>query len=221
MLVANHSSASDGLVVKVIDFGLARNVAASDGKHPGFSGTPGFASPEQLSGNGLDARSDIYSLGATLYYALTGAVPPSNGGIAKIPPPLRKLLDAMLAKDPAARPLSAKNLLAAIERCQQRLALVRQRRRWLIAAAVFLLCSVVAMVGTARYSGLRLAKKEKLPLSEKSIAVLPFENPDNDKESATLASAEAMAFVCLATRFLLSQAFRLIAVTITFPFPCR
>ena len=71
--------------VKVIDFGLAkviRNAALEeDGAdadtggpltHGAFVGTPGFASPEQYELAELDARSDVYSLGATLWFALTG-----------------------------------------------------------------------------------------------------------------------------------------------------
>ena len=65
--------------VKVIDFGLAKVTAESFGKrdltHGGFVGTPSYASPEQFAGGKLDVRSDIYSLGASLWFALTGHRP--------------------------------------------------------------------------------------------------------------------------------------------------
>ena len=64
------------LEVKVIDFGLAKAIADVGGEmdltHGGFVGTPTFASPEQFGSAPVDARSDIYSLGATLWFALTG-----------------------------------------------------------------------------------------------------------------------------------------------------
>jgi len=65
------------LTVKVIDFGLAKATAASqsDIKHGGFVGTPAFASPEQCAGAGVDIRSDLYSLGVTLWVILTGKAP--------------------------------------------------------------------------------------------------------------------------------------------------
>jgi hypothetical protein len=63
--------------VKVGDFGLSRSLAA--GSHltrtGGFVGTPLFASPEQLKGERLDERTDVYSVAATLYYLLTGQAP--------------------------------------------------------------------------------------------------------------------------------------------------
>src|SRR6202008_1903923 len=71
-------------IVKVIDFGLAKS-AKTEGDDSGtltqaggFVGTPHFASPEQLEERDIDIRSDIYSLGVTLYYMLTGR-PPFSG----------------------------------------------------------------------------------------------------------------------------------------------
>ena len=115
--------------VKVGDFGLSIPVLAPDVTQPGetatFQGTPQFASPEQLRGERLDARADIYAVGATLYYLLTGhppfedrdlmalltrvatesPVPPSRPGTA-IPSGLSALVLRCLAKDPASRPSS-------------------------------------------------------------------------------------------------------------------
>src|SRR6202795_1670092 len=67
------------LSVKVIDFGLARAAVTArseaDLTHGGFVGTPAFASPEQFTGASVDARSDFYSLGITLWAMLTGQAP--------------------------------------------------------------------------------------------------------------------------------------------------
>ncbi|MCA9265863.1 MAG: protein kinase, partial [Planctomycetales bacterium] len=69
---------SDG-IVKVGDFGLSISSVGSDDleltREGVFLGTPAFASPEQLRGDALDVRSDIYSVGVTLYYLLTGTTP--------------------------------------------------------------------------------------------------------------------------------------------------
>src|SRR6476659_7785695 len=66
-------------VVKIIDFGLAKAFhTATDLNsltHDRFVGTPVFASPEQFDHSALDVRSDIYSLGETLWFALTGKTP--------------------------------------------------------------------------------------------------------------------------------------------------
>ncbi|MGC1479906.1 MAG: protein kinase [Chthoniobacterales bacterium] len=128
------------LVVKVIDFGLAKGAdrgTESDAATitvGGFLGTPHFASPEQLEEGELDIRSDIYSLGVTLYYLLAGRAP-FSGSLAQVmsqhlqrEPPLEKLgnqppeiitlLARMLSKDPEGRPASAAILRADVERCQ-------------------------------------------------------------------------------------------------------
>ncbi len=87
--------------VKVGDFGLARStVSESELTQSGeFIGTPLFASPEQVKGLSIDARSDIYSVCATLYFLLTGRAPFAGTSptsvIAKIvsedPQPIRDL----------------------------------------------------------------------------------------------------------------------------------
>ena len=73
-------------VVKVGDFGLSISTLARDVHQQlitsGFEGTPQFAPPEQLRGEPLDVRADIYAVGATLYYLLTGRAPFDAAGSA-------------------------------------------------------------------------------------------------------------------------------------------
>lgn len=127
--------------VKVADFGLARltrEVAETDLTQVGITlGTPLYMSPEQVEGKPLDPRSDIYSFGVTCYYMLTGTPPFSAEtalGVAiqhlkKQPQPLESLrpdlpaalcriVHQMLAKDPARRFASARELLRELRRVQ-------------------------------------------------------------------------------------------------------
>jgi serine/threonine protein kinase len=113
------------LRVKLIDFGLAKQISQKDihnslsGKDE-FKGTLAYASPEQCQALPLDTRSDLYSLGVTLWFLLSGKVP-FTGNLAAVsgahiwaPLPLQQLpplpqavlelLQSLLAKDPAARP---------------------------------------------------------------------------------------------------------------------
>jgi uncharacterized RDD family membrane protein YckC len=114
-------------VIKIGDFGLSISSLARDvsqvTERGTFQGTPQFASPEQMRGEPLDVRADIYSVGATLYYLLTGE-PPFDGAnltvlltrIAtepprspraiqpKVPTRLAALVLHCLSKNRAARP---------------------------------------------------------------------------------------------------------------------
>lgn len=104
--------------VKVGDFGLSISTLARDvHQHvssDGFEGTPQFAPPEQLRGEPLDVRADIYAVGATLYYLLTGR-PPFEGA------DLTQLFARVTADTPAsprmARPDVPSGLAAIVLRC--------------------------------------------------------------------------------------------------------
>ena len=89
---------------KITDFGLARRAGeSSDVTQEGSAvGTPAYMSPEQARGEAVDARSDVYSLGATLYEAMTGE-PPFRGTPASVlrqvietdPRPPRRIITAL------------------------------------------------------------------------------------------------------------------------------
>lgn len=71
-------------VVKVMDFGVARVADATRTRTGVVLGTPTFMSPEQLSGQTLDGRSDLYSLGVALFQLLTGQLPYRNDSMAAL-----------------------------------------------------------------------------------------------------------------------------------------
>ena len=72
-----------GIITKLIDFGLVKNVDQTSGfsKSGMMLGTPMYMSPEQITAQGVDDRSDIYAIGLTMYYALTGQIPYPKRGI--------------------------------------------------------------------------------------------------------------------------------------------
>ncbi len=69
-------------VVKVMDFGVARVADAARTRTGVVLGTPTFMSPEQLAGQNIDGRSDIYSLGVSMFQLLTGQLPYRNDSMA-------------------------------------------------------------------------------------------------------------------------------------------
>lgn len=115
---------------KIMDFGLAKVVEEVRNHTTVVSGTPYYMSPEQTLGRNIDHRTDIYSLGVTIFEMATGTVPFKEGNIpyhhVHTPPPdvrdLRPELPAGLAsvvsrcmqKDPAARYQSAREILTEV-----------------------------------------------------------------------------------------------------------
>lgn len=72
---ANLMYEPDSEALKITDFGIARITDSSKTKTGMVLGTPSYMSPEQLSGKKVDGRSDLFSLGVTLYQMLTGQLP--------------------------------------------------------------------------------------------------------------------------------------------------
>src|SRR6266576_947323 len=220
MLVAAATDANDSSPgkaekadtgVKVIDFGVAKALVekpdAMGLTHGGFVGTPAFASPEQFTDSPVGVRSDIYSLGATLWYLLTGhrpfqgatieqirtsqrsrALPIEQLKAARVPSRLISLLVSMLAPEPAARP-DVRALTLQLQDCRaQILDGWKIVKRFALAAGLLTLAIVAAVLlflqkrnqpfsGAANTSG----------IPPKSIAVLPFHNLSEEKENAFFA----------------------------------
>jgi serine/threonine protein kinase/Tfp pilus assembly protein PilF len=205
-----ESDPSGTLVVKVIDYGIAKIInpevkRGSEQTRPGFIGTPAFASPEQFAPSEqakIDARSDIYSLGATFWYLLSSRVPFVGRTLndihlrqaeslpvkqlkgVDVPTRILALLKSMLAPDPKDRPQSARELLSEVHRCYKQFnPEARSRRRRIVfgAAGATLVIAAVA-IGAWLYQYAQFYSQ-----FERSIAVLPFENLSDDNENAYLA----------------------------------
>jgi serine/threonine-protein kinase len=207
---------------KVLDFGLAKLVpkgiatadADSSGESPGstsiagmISGTPSYMSPEQIRGDDLDPRTDIFSLGLVLYEMSTGrqAFAGSTGGAIieavltrppvsartinpDIPPALESIIDKALQKDRDQRYQQAADMLADLQQMKRH---VDSGQIDLRAGADLLLASTAApssSVGTPRSprSSTQQSASFRAPRVSRtigSLAVLPFENVSRDPEN--------------------------------------
>src|SRR2546421_1754541 len=178
-----ESDANETLMLKVIDYGVAKVMGpqaepGAEQTQAGFIGTPAFASPEQFAGNGqlpIDTRSDIYSLGVTLWYLLTGRTPFVGRSMQEIrarqtgelsleqlnglhlPGQVITLLKSMLAPDPKDRPQTARELLSAVHGCYVRFnpEARSQRRRVALAGGAALLAIAATGLGVWFYQRAR------------------------------------------------------------------
>jgi TolB-like protein len=215
--------------VKIIDLGLAKGVTEDTLSIAGsFIGTPAYASPEQFAGLGTDIRSDLYSLGVTLWEMLSGK-PPFHGSAAELmdqhqhaappfeklrdmPEPVMALLEVLLAKDPNQRfqnpvrlqlalttvreaiasgsKLTADALRSAAELVAPRAPKPKPRKhvlRWMLGACLCFAGVLTGWLFLSGHLGLVNQRAAGVAPTEKSIAVLPFENISPNKDDAYFA----------------------------------
>src|SRR5437763_3233145 len=198
--------------VKVIDYSIAKILnpeaeRVAEKTQPGFIGTPAFASPEQFAPSEqrkIDTRSDIYSLGVTFWYLLSGRVPFGGRTLrevaarqaeelpleqlktAHLPARVIALLQSMLAVDPAKRPQSARELLSEIHRCYKRFSTEARsrRKRFIIVAS-----GAILVLGAIAFGTWLHQRAQSSAEIERSIAILPFENRSEDKANAYFAES--------------------------------
>ncbi|GMR18322.1 MAG: hypothetical protein BMS9Abin33_0729 [Gammaproteobacteria bacterium] len=122
--------------IKVTDFGIARITAVSNTKTGVVLGTPSYMSPEQLAGERVDGRSDLFSLGVMMYELLSKKQPFSGDSMAalmyqitntkqediakyrkKLPACIKTIVDKLLQKKPSKRYQSGAEIVLAIQRC--------------------------------------------------------------------------------------------------------
>ena len=202
-----RTSQRDVPTIKVIDFGVAKAVTDKTNPmaltHGGFVGTPAFASPEQFTNAPVDVRSDIYSLGVTLWFLLTGhmlfsgrtieeiqdarrskSLPIDQLKAARVPQRFVSLLVSMLAIEPAARPAGARELSARLQAIRSSITgRGKAGGRIAIAAAIVGLATIVAV----RVFQSSATKATSSSVPEKSVAVLPLENLSDDPNNAYFA----------------------------------
>jgi len=226
---------SDG-AVKILDFGIARIVETdappegSDPRAPATAltrpdmvmGTVGYMSPEQVAGNTVDGRSDIFSLGCVLYEAVSGEQPFRRETDAETmfsilreePPDLastgtnapagaQRILDRCLGKEPASRYSTADELAVELRSLPTGQAAVglglfsrprlrMPRRRSLLWGAVVAAVAVVATLGALQVPKW-LAGAARSDVQTRTVRVDAFENRTGDPTLDPLGSAAADA----------------------------
>ena len=206
---------------KVLDFGLAKlvpkGVAIADADSGGdtststsiagiISGTPSYMSPEQVRGDALDARTDIFSLGLVLYEMATGrqAFGSGTGGAIieavltrppvsvrsinpEIPPALEAIIQKALHKDREQRYQHAADLLADLRRLKRNFDSGRTDQAGDSASRLASTAGPISSASqrisraTAQHSG--SFRAPRVAKTIRSLAVLPFENVSRDPEN--------------------------------------
>jgi TolB-like protein len=208
------------LTAKVVDFGLVKlatgDIEDSSVSEPGiFLGTPRYASPEQITCGFVDIRSDLYSVGVTLWQMLTKAAPfigtPSEVAaqhlqaavpVAKLrhfPQPVVALLTHLLEKDLKDRPQTPDELLTLLRATQRNIAGARPAPAFLpstetakptafrISKIYLILAGCGLSLAAALGTYFFLQPRGPGPIETgKSVAVLPFDNVGEDKQNQYL-----------------------------------
>jgi len=207
--------------LKILDFGLARSVRCLNpmapteslaGTEP-FAGTLSYMAPEQLRGQPIDARSDVYSAGVVLYELATGQLPfpqklstilvdsilhqtpaPLTQVRPGISPRLEEIILKCLEKDPKKRCPSAQNLLLDLQqlvhpvKARSRIAALYGRARYGFygLAACVVVAALLGALGLMN-GGLRNRWLSRSVPRIESLAVLPLANLSGDPQQDYLA----------------------------------
>ena len=151
--------------VTLIDFGTAREYKYANQADTTYLGTRGYAAPEQFGGRGqTDARTDIYTLGATMYHLITGYSPADTNfevlPIGKFVPQLKgsgleKIITKCCQNDPAKRYQDCAELMAALNLVHKYDDKERLRRRMKLGA--FAACVAISLISLVSGIGFRMA----------------------------------------------------------------
>ena len=198
---------------RILDFGLAKTTEAAAAKEdeathsalatePGLiAGTVGYMSPEQVRGESVDGRSDVFSLGVVLWEMLTGRRPfhgasrietlnailkedpPSDPTLAGLPAELERIVRRCLEKRPASRYHSAADLghdlrssiSSSTVSAPRRAAPLRRRTSWLVA--------VVAAAAAVLAVFLLVKPRPAKSVLPRTLAVLPFRAIGSESET--------------------------------------
>jgi hypothetical protein len=204
-------------MVKVTDFGLALSRAPGEGDQRQTAagvmlGTPVYMAPEQFAGSDVDARADIYSLGATVYHCLAGRVPFDGRTVfevmmkkatpaARLQPPVSDesaaLVASMMAIDATQRPRDYADLIARIDElpCMDG-GIFGQSGRIVIAPPEKPLAAAPAPAPVAKPQAARSRRKlyalALVALVGVALGVLAWRGAFNRQHTYTLGTAEAL-----------------------------
>jgi len=170
-------------------------------------GTPAYMAPEQAAGDAVDHRADLYAWGVVAYELLAGTHPfsehttagalvaahirdtpaPVSTRVALLPPAVSSIVDRALAKDPAQRPASASEIVAALEALGRRPEKKSDRwgRRAMVAIIAIGVVAVATIMTRRSTDAARPTHGDRQPA--RSLAVLPFVNQSTDTSDAFFA----------------------------------
>jgi serine/threonine-protein kinase len=198
---------ADGAAV-VTDFGVAKalssatnapNTTALTGAGMAL-GTPAYMAPEQVSADPqLDHRADLYAWGCVAYELLTGSTPfgnrapsaiyaahlteapkPLRVSRAEVPESLARVVEQCLAKNPADRPQSAREVLSVLDGMVTPSAMTGAKRSVTRSRGLLVLLPIGALVGALWWVRLQRAPEPPSASTDNSIVVLPFDNAARD-----------------------------------------
>lgn len=179
--------------IKLIDFGIAREYKVDRTTDTTNLGTKAYAAPEQISGVQTDARTDIYSLGVTLYHLVTGKslneppfeIRPIRTWDASLPEGLEHIIDKCTQLEPDRRYQNCKELSADLDNIEKltkgyKKELYKKLYSFLAAAILFISFSVTTVFG---YNGMQKENFQDYihTINESSIALINGEETKSIK----------------------------------------